>query len=166
MRRSLSILLVLLAFVVPGCGEGSGKSTGAGTVESSGIVIPSQLVGLTVKVEDVSGQTKEIKQSYVDSLGMFSMREDELLRATLQVSRLSRIARPQSAGFRRSIVSYLGGSTPIELRVGGTTVYSTSGNKQNIFIWFRERGMFILSVHQDFAFPRTLLRKVVGLEVR
>lgn len=140
--------------------------TGVGTVEAAGIRIPKQILGLAVQAEDIRKEAVGVKQSYVDANGMFSMRDDELLRATLQVSRLSRFARPKSEGFRKSIASLLGGTTPTQLRVGDTMVNSTAGNKQNIFVWFRGRGMLILSIHQDYEFPRTLLRRVVALELQ
>lgn len=151
-------------FVAAGCSTQA--DTGAGFVEGSGIRIPKQVLGLVVQPEDIRKEAAGIKQSYVESNGLFSMRDDELLRATLQVSRLSRFARPQSEGFRKSISALLGGTTPSQLRVGDTSVSTTAGNKQNIFVWFRGRGMFILSIHQDYEFPRTLLRKVVSLDLQ
>lgn len=165
--RSIRFLIAMLgvSLMAVACGQQSTEVTES-TVESSGIVIPSQIIGLTVAPEDVAQKLEGIERSYIDSLGMFSMRDGELLRATLQVSRLSRIARPNSPGFRRSIIELLGGSTPVLLEIGNVTVFSTSGNKQNVFSWFRGRGMFVLSIHQDYEFPRTLLRKVVSLEVK
>lgn len=161
---ALAALGLFMVAMASACAQPT--DSGPGKVGTSAIGIPTQILGLKVQSEDISKQTVDIKRSYADSLGMFSMRESDLLRATLQVSRLSRIARPQSRSFRRSIVELLGGSTPVQFQVGETTVYSTSGNKQNIFAWFDGRGLFILSVHQDYEFPRTLLRKVVALDIK
>ena len=168
MRRARFISIVVAAGFL-GAVACSGNSDGGsqlGRAQSAVLSLPSQVLGLAVKAEDVTKQTKGIKRSYTDSVGLFSMRENDLLRATLQVSRLNNLARPQSESFQRSIIELVGGSTPLKMRAGEVTVYTTSGNKQNIFIWFRGKGMFILSVHQDYEFPRTLLRKIVPLEIR
>ncbi|MEO7804904.1 MAG: hypothetical protein ABIS18_11530 [Actinomycetota bacterium] len=109
--------------------------------------------------------TKEIKRSYTDTVGLFSFRDKDLLRASLQVSRLNSLARPNSTRFRKSVIELVGGSTPLRIRAEEVDVYTTSGNKQNIFIWFRGKGMFVLSVHQDYEFPRTLMRKLLLLEI-
>lgn len=163
-KQPTCLALLVIALLMAAC---SGEAdTGVGVVSSSGITIPAQVLGLRVTPEDITKEAAGIERSYVDSNGLFSMREDELLRATLQVSRLSRFARPKSQGFRSSIAQLLGGATPVPIRVGDTVVSSTAGNKQNIFVWFRGRGMFILSIHQDYEFPRTLLRRVVSLEIR
>ncbi len=164
--RSLGIGLVFacaVALSASGCAKQADNEIG--TVEAAGIRIPKQILGLLVQSEDITKEAAGIERSYIDSNGMFSMREDELLRATLQVSRLDRFARPESEGFRRSIASLLGGTTPTQIKVGDTLVNSTAGNKQNIYVWFRERGMFVLSIHQDYEFPRTLLRRVVSLDL-
>lgn len=138
---------------------------GGGNVSAPVISFPAQVAGLTVQAEDVSEVVEEIQRPYVDSLAMFSFREDELLRATLQMARFNRLARPDDPSFRRSITGLLGGSRPLELRVGDTNVYSTSGNKQDVFIWFTDEGFFVLSVHQDYVFPRTLLRRVIDQDI-
>jgi hypothetical protein len=44
-------------------------------------------------------------------------------------------------------------------------VYLTTGNDQNIFMWFADRGFFVLSVRDDYEFPRTLLRRLVEMEI-
>ena len=163
-KRIGVVLACVMSLLAASCSQKA--DTGIGTVEAAGIRIPKQLLGLLVQGEDIAKQAAGIKQSYVDSNGMFSMREDDLLRATLQVSRLSRFARPKSEGFRKSIAALLGGTTPTQLRVGDTLVSSTGGNKQSIYVWFRGRGMFILSIHRDYEFPRTLLRRVVSLELK
>jgi hypothetical protein len=138
---------------------------GGGDVRAPVISFPSQVAGLTVKAEDVSEVVEEIRRPYVDSLAMFSFREDELLRATLQMARFNRLARPRDPSFRRSITGLLGGSRPLELRVGEQTVFSTSGNRQDVFMWFTDKGFFVLSVHQDYVFPRTLLRRVIDQDI-
>lgn len=163
-NRNAILTLVCLLVALSGCSSSNPIKKQEVTAKS--LRIPSQLVGLTVGTEDISRQTASVKNSYADNIGMFSMREGDLLRATLEVAHLNALARPNNKGFQQSIVQLLGGSTPVPLRIGRITIYSTSGNKQTIFAWFNGRGMFVLSIHQDFEFPRTLLRKAVVLELR
>ena len=164
MKRSGFLTLVCLVIVLSGCSKANPIKKQEVTARS--LRIPSELVGLRVGTEDISRQTAKVKNSYADNIGMFSLREGDLLRATLEVAHLNALARPNNKGFQQSIVQLLGGSTPIPIRIGQITIYSTSGNKQNIFAWFNGRAMFVLTIHQDFEFPRTLLRKVVVLELR
>lgn len=164
-RSALVRAAFLGSVVFAACGPGAAES-GPGTASSAVIALPNQVLGLAVKSEDVAKQTKGIKRSYTDSVALFSFRENDLLRASLQVSRLNSLARPKSEGFRKSVIELVGGSTPLKVRAGDVTVYTTSGNKQNIFVWFRDKGMFILSVHQDYEFPRTLVRKIIPLGLR
>lgn len=168
MRKSL-ILLILAAIVGTGCNAGediASRVTGTGDIKAPRITIPNQIMGLAVAPEDVSDQVKSVRRPYVDSVGMFSLREEDLLRATLQVARFNGLARPRDRRFRAEIVGLVGSSTPEEIRVGDLTVHSTSGNQQNVFVWFKGNGYFILSVHQDFEFPRTLLRRVINLDIK
>lgn len=129
------------------------------------IELPSQLVGLKVVQENVRASLKGVQRPYVDSVAVFSMREDDLLRATLEVARFNSLARPEDSRFRGSIISVVGGAKPVSIRVGEESVFATTGTKQNIFTWFADRGFFILGVQEDFPFPRTLLRRLIDLEL-
>jgi len=119
-----------------------------------------------VEQEDVGEELDDVERPYVDSVAVFSLREaDDLLQATLQVSRFNSRARPDDAGFRGSIVSTVGSTRPREIVVGGRTVSVTSASSQDVFVWFTETGLFVLSISKDFPFPRTLLRGALGLEL-
>lgn len=158
-----------LSMLASGCTSADGTISslpGGGPVKAPTIRFPSQLVGLEVVPEDVSKVVAAVKRPYVDSLTVFSFREKELLRATLQLSRFNRLARPNDAKFRASIIGLLGSSRPLLIRVGETTVYVTAGNKQNVFVWFTDDGLFVLSVTLDYAFPKTLLRRVIEQDVQ
>lgn len=165
-RAFIAVFCAVLVSLTASCSKPDTTAADSQAAKSAVLSMPRQVLGLAVKAEDVSKQTKGIKRSYTDSVGLFSFREADLLRASLQVSRLNSLARPKSESFRRSVIQLVGGSTPLKIRANGIDVYTTSGNKQNIFIWFRGKGMFILSVHQDYEFPRTLLRKILTLEIR
>lgn len=164
MRRRLAVWGVIVAAVGAGCSASDAQITqepGRAVVR-----IPSQLVGLTVQQEDIGEGLVEIDRPYVDSVAVFSLREpDELLQATLQVSRFNSRARPNDAGFRGSIVSTVGSTKPQEIRVGDVMVSATSAASQEVFVWFTDDGFFVLSVSKDFPFPRTLLRRALNLEL-
>jgi hypothetical protein len=123
--------------------------------------MPQQLLGLEVRPEDVADQFEDTEQSYVESLGLLSLREDDLVRATLQVSRFNSLARPQDPVFRRSIIARIGTTKPRTITVGETPVFLTTQTDQNIFVWFKGKGFFVLTAHRDYEFPRTLLRRII-----
>ncbi len=166
--RRLTFLVLALAFVLVACGEGRDLRevvTGTGDITAPRIKVPGQILGLAVQPEDISSQVKSVDRPYVDSVGMFSLREEDLLRATFQVARFNGLARPEEKKFRNEIIGLVGSSDPQEIRVNDTIVYSTAGNQQQVYLWFKGNGYFVLSVHQDFEFPRTLLRRVVTLPI-
>ncbi|MCA1839929.1 MAG: hypothetical protein ABR507_04210 [Actinomycetota bacterium] len=169
-RRQARDLFVLVVCTVTlaACGKGVpdivGAVTGAGKVKPADIVIPSQVLGLEVKPEDVSKQIKQARRPYIDSIGFFSLREADLVRATFQVSRFNDIAQPENSSFRQSIIGLLGSSKPVSLKVSGETVFATTGTEQSIFVWFKGRAFFVLTTHRQYEFPRTLLRRMVEVE--
>lgn len=166
MAPRLLLIFIAIALVAPACDGGvTGAVTGAGKVTAPRIQIPDQILGLKVTSEDVTEQVEEVERPYLDAVSMFSLREEDLLRATFQVSRFNRLGRPGSASFRRQVTAQMGGSVTEELRVEDLVVYTTSGAQQNVYAWIEDRGFFVLSVHEDFEFPRTLLRRVVNLNI-
>lgn len=161
--RLLIVALVGLLLLPAACRRS--VATGPGDVRAPRVSMPSQILGLRVEQEDVSTLIEEVDRSYFDSVGMFSLREDDLLRATFQLARFNFAARPNDARFRSSIIGLLGSSTPQQILVEDTIVYATSGSEQIVYVWFRDRAMFVLSVHRDFEFPRTLLRRALRVEL-
>jgi hypothetical protein len=128
--------------------------------------LPTQIVGLKVVPEELEEEDLDkVDRPYVDNLAVFSLREGKLLRATLQVARFNRAARPDDDAFRGQILGLLGGQQPFDINVGDTEVNTTTGTGQNVFAWFGGRGMFILSVQQDYPFPRTLLRRLIDRDL-
>lgn len=130
------------------------------------VSLPSQILGLKIVEENVTTEIKGVNETYLDSLGLFSFREeDDLLRGTLQVGRFNEVAEPDRKRFRDAIIAQLGSTVPLQLRVGEDDVWLTSGTEQNIFTWFDEKGFYVLSVRSDYAFPRSLLRKLLETEL-
>lgn len=153
---------VALIVILAGCNRAVAERAEA---QQPQLVLPSQILGLKVTLEDVSNRLQEVDRPYFDSMGIFSLREGELLRASFQVARFNALARPKSARFRQEVIQRIGSRTPQPIRVGKATVNATTGNKQNLFVWFRGRGLFVLVTHQDYPFPRTLLRRILALDL-
>lgn len=156
-------LLIVGLLALPACGD-EGKtvsSAGSDKIEAAGVALPSVILGLEVRVEDVSKEFVKAKRPWIDNLGLFSLRETDLVRATFQVSKFSRAATPGSKSFRSAIVNNLGTVAPQEMNIAKRTIHVTGGNDQSIFVWFDGRGFFVLTTHRDYEFPRTLLRKLV-----
>lgn len=163
MKTKPLLVAICLGLVMGACDRGSSSSGGSGgsEVATGGVQLPRQILGLQVAAEDVAKEFEKTKLSYVDSVGLFSMRENDLVRATLQVSRFNRLANPDSQSFRGLIINRLGTARAEILQVGNTDVYVTSGTDQQIFAWFEGRGFYILTTHRDYEFPRTLVRRVI-----
>lgn len=162
--KSRAVLIALCLGLVAGAcnrGDSSAESAGTNEVVTGGVQLPRQILGLQVAPEDVAAEFAQTKRSYVESVGLFSMRENDLVRATLQVSRFNRLASPDSPAFQTLIINRLGTQRAEILQVGNNDVYVTSGTDQQIFAWFEGRGFYILTTHRDYEFPRTLLRRVV-----
>lgn len=166
--RTAAAAACLLLVALGACGgddqsEQVSAAASPAEVEAAGVRLPNVLLGLEVRVEDVSKQFQETKRPWIDNLGLFSLRENDLVRATLQVSRFNRAADPGSKEFRSAIIDNLGTVRPQEMRIGNTSAFLTTGNDQSIFVWFEGRGFFVLTTHRDYEFPRLLLRRLVEL---
>lgn len=128
-------------------------------------LVPASVLGLDVRQEDMTATIGKAQRSFIDGVGMWSMRRDDLVQATLQVTRFNPNARPEDPGFRQSVVQQIGGSVAQEVRVGEETVFLTTANRQTLGVWFEDDYFFVLAVRQEFDRPRTLLREAIGLEV-
>src|SRR2546423_13069170 len=116
------------------------------------------MLGLPAAPEDGGGTIPPPRRSQVEATGMFSMRAGDLLEATLQVSRLRDEARFRTAKFRAQVVSEIGSSLPHRTRLGDMDVYLTTGARQRVAVWFKGRYFFILSMRDDFKYPKSLIR--------
>ena len=125
--------------------------------------LPSEVAGLKVSAEDVSAVGGS-KKSFVEEVGLYSLRRDELLQATLQVSRFTEDADVHKADFRQAVVQQIGSSVPRSYRMGDDTVYLTSGRRQSVAVWFRDRYLLVLSTREEFPAPRSLLRSLLEVQ--
>lgn len=160
-----AVVLVLLG--APGCGRRSAveAAPAAGRIRQlPADLLPKEILGLAVQREDVGKDLQVDRPAYVQALGLYSMRKEDLVQATLQVGSFNADARARDASFRRAIILQLGGTTPQEVRIGDRQVFLTSSTKQTLGVWFDRRRFYVLAIRQEFARPRTLLRAVLDLE--
>ena len=126
--------------------------------------LPPDLVGLTIAKEDVADDLAKVPKAFVDSLSLYSLRHNDLVMATLQVSRFNDGADVKAEKFRQTVVNQIGSTAPRTVRLGGETVYLTTGTKQSIGVWFKDRYLFVLATRADYDEPRTLLRKALEIQ--
>jgi hypothetical protein len=174
-RRPFSLLLVIAvaAGALAGCGRSdaavdpvAGKKVKVLELAS----LPTEILGLAVRKEDVAGNVAKVSSTFIDGLGLWSLRTAssdsgaDLVQATLQVSRFSAGARFEEPDFRQSVVNQIGSARPRTFRLGSRTVYLTTGTKQSIAVWFKGRHLFVLASRSDYDQPRTLLREVLEIK--
>jgi hypothetical protein len=158
---ALAAVALVLAVAAAGCG-----SSAAGAPAIKPLTLPAlgpQLLDLRVQPETVKKLDAQ-KQSFVEAVGMFSLRKDTLLEATLQVSRFTPKARLNDLRFRNEVVSQIGSTAPQEFRMGDYRVYLTTGRRQSIAVWFRDRYLFILSTRDDYQQPLSLMRAALAVK--
>ena len=167
-RWVVAAALVALALVTTGCGDDNAAAQGTRAKDIEQLpadLIPGELLGLQTKQEDIGGALASTKRAYLESVGLYSFRREDLLQATLQVSRFNDEADFESGRFRRSVVGQVGGSVPKRVRVGKETVYLTTGTKQTLAMWYRGRNLLILAVREDYQQPRALLREALRIQL-
>ena len=126
--------------------------------------LPADLLGLKLAPENVSEDLAKVPAAFIDALSLYSLRHNDLVMATLQVSRFSEGADVKAEKFRQTVVNQIGSTAPRTVRLGGETVYLTTGTKQSIGVWFKDRYLFVLATRADYDEPRTLLRKALEIK--
>jgi hypothetical protein len=164
--RSLGAV-VAAALAVAGCARSDATvaptpGTAVTTLEIANL--PPDLLGLTIAPEDVAEDLGKVPSAFIDALSLYSLRKDDLVQATLQVSRFNDGADVEADKFRQTVVNQIGSSAPRTVRLGGETVYLTTGTKQSIGVWFKGRHLFVLATRADYDEPRTLLRKALEIK--
>ena len=170
MKRVLPVV-VALAVVLGGCGGGEDVVAEAGgAVEPlDDIVLPPDLVGLTVAEEKVDEALENFRPSYVAGAALYSFRtpdDKELVQATLQIARFRDEERNRSNSFRQSILTQFGSTRPRVTRMGETVVYRTTQTKQVVAIWFDDLDWYLLSIRDEFDRPRTLMRETLEVTTK
>lgn len=166
----LLAVVALLAGSVAACGDGENaalaQATSAKDIEQlDPALLPGEILGLKVAREDMTDALKQARRSYVDAVGLWSLRREELVTATLQVSRFNENADYKNSEFRQQVVQQLGGTAPQEVVIGDERVNLSRSTKQTLAIWFRDDHFVVLAVRDDFEHSRALIREALELEV-
>ena len=124
--------------------------------------LPAELLGLQVKREDISEVLDGSKRPYLDEAGLYSLREGETLQATLQVGRFADGVDHDDTKFREKLLTTVGGGSIRELRLGDRQVYLTTGDRQQVALWFLDSYLMVLSTREEYQTPRALLPRHAG----
>jgi hypothetical protein len=126
--------------------------------------LPAELLGLQIKREDIAEILDSTKRPYLDEAGLYSLREGETLQATLQVGRFAEGVDHTRPEFRQKLLNTVGGGSIRELRLGDRQVYLTSGDRQQVALWFQDAYLMVLSTREEYGTPRALLRAALELQ--
>jgi hypothetical protein len=166
MRRPLPLVVaLLLPLAVGGCGRGDDTASTVPVAQMGADVLPKRILDLSVAREDVKKRIGGVKRTYVESTGLYSLREGKALQATLQVSRFNDKANVKDRAFRLAIVNQIGSTQPRAFRMGSHTVYLTSAKRQAVAVFFNEHSFAVLSTLDTFDQGRALLRELLELDL-
>ncbi len=160
MTRAFLILVVLAAACSSSATTDFGRS--GSDIARLDAALPKTFLGLEVSQEADVGSLDGLGDTYVESNALFSMRADDLVQATLQITRLTNDA-PNDDSFRSTVVSRIGSTQPTPYLIDEQTIHLTTGTKQTLAIWFTERDFFVLNIRDDFPRPRSLIRASLAL---
>jgi hypothetical protein len=151
---------VTLALFGAACGTSDPKGTAADDIKQlPEDQLSGTYLGLKAEREDVGGSlANQEANAYIDAIGLYSLRSNKRLEATLQISKLSDQARPKDAEFQELVANQIGGTKVQAFIMGGKHVYRSSQRKQSLTSWFRGNYFMILSVRDTYDSPRSLLR--------
>ena len=161
--------MLALATAVSGCAKGDASESSPGSRERKidvlEVQMPEDILGLKMQPEDIEGALEAVRPSYVEAAALYSFRsQDNVVQATLQVSRFFDEPRYKTSRFRRTIINQIGSTAPTETRMDDHRVWRTAGNNAARAIWFDGRHMYLLSAREAFPFPRTLIRNLLDLK--
>ena len=159
-RLAFGVAALAVAVIASACGTASARGTSAKDIKQlPKDTVSGTYLGLTPVREDISGTLRDqLANAYVDAVGLYSLRHDKLLEATLQISKLSKSARPKDPKFQQQVVGQIGGTAVQGFVMDGRRVYRSSARKQSLSSWFRGDYLLVLSVRDTYPYPRSLLR--------
>lgn len=165
-RRLIAGALVIGA-VLSGCGgdDAVSRAEGRAIEPLDADALPRTLLGLEVGREDISEILDAAKRPYLEAAALYSLREGEELQATLQIGRFADDTDHDDEDFRETLLGTVGGGSIRELRVGDGAVYLTTGDRQQVAVWFQGEHLLILSTREEYEKPRSLLREALGLQL-
>lgn len=126
---------------------------------------PASLNGLAMTEEKIGKGKKSAQTQYLTDITLYSLRQpSQQLEATIQVGRLKRGTPAASISFQREIAGQVGTTVPQEHRVGGTALFVTRVRKLSVAIWFKDGHLFVLSIREGYAQPKTLIRQAMAMD--
>lgn len=166
MRRTTSLVLALV-FALAACGGDAEGDDEVGIVQLGADVLPAKILDLEVHREDVEERIAGANRSYVESTGLYTLREGKKLQGTIQIAKFREDADVDttSEGFQLAIVNQIGSTEPKAFRMGDDTVYLTASKRQALAVFFRPTSFVVLSTLETYDSGRTLLREVLELEL-
>jgi hypothetical protein len=163
--RGLTALLVAAGLTLGTAGCGSSAEAVAGATEVAQLdasVLPRQILGLDVELEDMSDRLSSVRHNaYVEAAGLFSLRRDDVLQATLQITDFIGEAEVDDPDFQSLVVAQIGSTTVRSFRMGAGEVYLSTTQRQSIASWFDGQRLYVLSTREDYPSPRALLREAM-----
>ena len=166
MRRPIAAGLFILLFISSCGGNDATQVRSRSKVGVLSMQLPAEILGLKVQQEQISEALQEVRPSYVAEAALYSLRTpDDLLQASLQVSRFKDEKRYLTDEFRRTIINQLGASPPRATRMGDRVVWRTSGSNLALAVWFEGKFMYLLSIRDNFDRPRSLIRTMLEQKV-
>lgn len=161
-RRWAAALAAVALLGLAGCGEAELTGTPGKDIKTLPVTtVPKVLNGLAVKPEKVTKALEQAKQSYVDAVGFYSLRKDNVVQGTIQVSEFGPSARLGDPEFRTQIINQSSPGTPATVNVNGTGVQQSTGTKSTVSIWFSEDRFVVLTVLKSYLGARGLLEQTV-----
>jgi hypothetical protein len=163
-RRSLQLAAGIVALTTMFSGAACGSSNPEGTSAADIKQLPENelsgtYLGLEARREDIGGSlSNQEANAYIDAIGLYSLRNNQRLEATLQISKLSEHARPKDPKFQQLVANQIGGTKVQAFVMEGHQIYRSSQRKQSLTSWFQGDYFMILSVRDTYKAPRTLLR--------
>src|SRR5205085_11451098 len=121
-RVTLALCALVATVASAACGGASAAASSVHPLDLKNL--PADVLDLSVH-QEVSRVTalKGVKRPYVDRVGLYSLRSDELLQATLQVSHFTKRAKTASPRFRNTVISQIRSTVPRELRIRHDVVF-------------------------------------------
>jgi hypothetical protein len=150
--------------MVTACSGGAplGGTNGAAIRTATATTLPATVAGLQVQRETVRSSLKSVRNSYLDAMSFYTLREHTNVEATIEIAHFARQARTQDPKFVDQVVRGVVGNVSTPVLVHGTQVQQTAGLKSTISVWFRGNELFVLTVLQTYPRARGLLEAVVA----
>lgn len=160
--------LALIGALVSGCSNGGAQASdrpapliGSDRAEV-GDAVPATIAGLVSQEEDVSEPLEEAgDRAYVSDVRLWSLRQGDRLRATIQVARFDPDAPVEDEAFRRSVTAQLKGAAPRERKVGDEMVFVSGSTQQVFYAWFRGVHLVLVAIPTETPGGRTILREAL-----